>query len=892
MTSPQDPNAEDDPLIGRALGGRYIIQSSLAKGTFGAVYRARIANREVAVKVLHPQLTDAESAEASRARFMREARVMAQMDTPYAVRLLDCGEEPDGIVFIVQELIHGRSLQQLLDGEGAVTVARAIELCTQILQALQDAHGRGIVHRDINPSNIMLVIGPDGRETVRVLDFGIARILEEDAQGKRITRMGLTLGTPTYMAPEQIDQKDIGPATDIYAVGVLLFRLIQGRLPFTGKSAIAIMQQHRDATPPDADAAPEGLQAVIHKALAKRPADRYAHAGAMRAAIAPFGGVTSAPIVRRAGGDDTPVFATAIISSGSGGDAEEAPAPVMSAEQRTNWLLFGAVGVLLAGCLGALYAMFVRSEPPPPPPAPVTATPAAAPAPPKPKPSVARPAPEGPLELSVGWTTERGILETYPEAESASSLVMDLLVERLVRIKADGRPAAGAVEKWTVSPDGTRVELRLARGVEFHAHPCLEGEAGRPATDADLVWSLEYARRFDTGLARADVAAIEAAPAGGVRVTYGRPNPHPMHPLRAVRLLPEGIDTCDDPRRFQRPVGSGAFRFDAAPHDGRYRLVRAASGRWAETPGPAVLHVDRIVSASKGLASVTDERLDLARMPLSDAVFADPRALSPALARAAEGVRVAPLVDGTVMAHYGLLFLGDGPQRDLRVRQAVAAALDRAALAGEMKRAIDPFDRLLEPGQLGFDPDAAGLGHDVERARVLLAEVGAVEPLLMGTVEANQAVAGRIAEQLRAVGLQVVLSIINRDQLASTIADRQLDVLFIGVVDGRIGDDPLPYVLGLEQLLRRGPGIEDADVGRWISEAASTLDRAARGQLYRKVEKRLLELLPYVPIGRIPPDAPRAALVLGPLAAGLMDADGRAPVDLPRAMSLYLPPGR
>ncbi len=880
MTPPDDPNVESDPLIGRALGGRYIIQAPLAKGTFGAVYRARIADREVAVKVLHPQLTDAESAEASRARFMREARVMAQMDTPYAVRLLDCGEEPDGIVFIVQELIHGRSLQQLLDGEGAVTVARAIELCTQILQALQDAHGRGIVHRDINPSNIMLVLGPDGRETVRVLDFGIARILEEDAQGKRITRMGLTLGTPTYMAPEQIDQKEIGPATDIYAVGVLLFRLIQGRLPFTGKSAIAIMQQHRDATPPDADVAPEGLQAVIHKSLAKKPSDRYVHAGAMRAAIAPFSGAVSAPIVRRPGGDDTPVFATAIISHGT---EEEAPPP-MSQEQRTNWLLFGVVGVLLAGCLGALYAMFVRA--PEPVPAPSVAPETAAPGP-QPTAPPAAPAPAGPLELTMGWTTDRGILETYPATDSASSMVIDLVVERLVRIKPDGNPAPGAVGRWTAAPDGTRVQVSLAEGVHFHDHPCVEG--GRPAADADLAWSIEYARRFTTGLADDGVRSVTALPTGGVEVVYTRPRAYAVHPLGAVRLLPAGIDECDDPRRFNRPVGSGAFRFESAPHDGEYRLVRAAEGRWKNTAGPAVLNIDRVESAAAALAAVSAERLDLARVPLAAEVFADPRAMQPALKAASDRVRAAPLVDAGAMAHYGLLFLGDGPQSDARVRRAIALALDRAKLAGALARAVEPQHRILEAGQLGFAADADALAYDLDRARALMAEVDSTAPLLLGTIEGDQAVAGVLASQLRAIGLKVVLSIISRDQLRSTLADRQLDAVFVQVADGRIGGDPLPFLRTLARLVERGPGVDGTEITAWIGEASATTDATARGALYGKIEEALLEALPYVPVARVPVDGPTAGLLLGPRVQPLVAADGRLPPDLTRALSTYQP---
>ena len=271
-----------DPLVGRVLGGRYRLDELIGRGGFGAVYGAQqlLLDRRVAVKInihMHrPSLA---------ARFKREARVMARLSHPGCVTLLDYGEEEDGLIYMVQEFVHGKSVREVLDAEGYLAPARAVRVVDGLLSALAAAHRVGIVHRDIKPSNIMLS-EVHGEEAVRVLDFGIAKIFDSELDVTRLTESGRVIGTPAYMAPEQIRSLEVGPRTDIYATGVLLFHLLTGRKPFAGSSVFDIYRHHLETPPPTAagQLSPE-LAALIDCAMAKEPTDRFETAPAMREAL-------------------------------------------------------------------------------------------------------------------------------------------------------------------------------------------------------------------------------------------------------------------------------------------------------------------------------------------------------------------------------------------------------------------------------------------------------------------------------------------------------------------------------------------------------------------------------------------------------------------------------
>jgi len=276
-----------DTLIGRTLGGKYRLEGMIASGGFGAVFRAvqMPLNRQVALKVnLHGQQP------AMRARFKREADVLTRLRHPGIVQLLDYGEEvqPDlgPIFYMVQEFVPGEPLKGLLDRQRTLPPHEAVAILDELLVALAEAHRLGIVHRDIKPSNLMLALEPDGRRAIRILDFGISKATESvDALGT-LTATGAFLGTPAYMAPEQCQHLPIGPATDIYAVGVLLYRMLAGRLPFRANSLWGYLSQHIEAPVPDLpDDVPQALTSIVRRAMAKSPAERFASAEQMREAL-------------------------------------------------------------------------------------------------------------------------------------------------------------------------------------------------------------------------------------------------------------------------------------------------------------------------------------------------------------------------------------------------------------------------------------------------------------------------------------------------------------------------------------------------------------------------------------------------------------------------------
>ncbi|MEZ4437214.1 MAG: serine/threonine-protein kinase [bacterium] len=285
-----------DPHLGRVLGGKYTLTALIGEGGFGAVYRATQAplGRLVAVKLLHRARHD--PAELRR-RFALEARALARLSAHAGcVALVDVGEEPDGLLYLVQAFVDGRPLDALLRERGPLSPARAVAIAAGVLDALDAAHHAGIVHRDVKPANVMLTVDHRGREQVKLLDFGIARLVGAAREGIGPSDADVIVGSVHYMAPEQFSGEGIGPATDLYAVGMLLYTLLTGAPPFTG-SAVAVMHDHLTRAAPPLGDAPAGLQRVIERALAKAPADRFADAVEMRTAL--LGALEAVPRPRR-----------------------------------------------------------------------------------------------------------------------------------------------------------------------------------------------------------------------------------------------------------------------------------------------------------------------------------------------------------------------------------------------------------------------------------------------------------------------------------------------------------------------------------------------------------------------------------------------------------------
>ncbi|HEX3172658.1 MAG TPA: protein kinase [Solirubrobacterales bacterium] len=260
------------------LSGRYELGDRLGSGGMSNVYRAtdRILERTVAVKILAEHLSDDERFVA---RFRREALAVAKLIHPNIVQVYDTGLD-EGRHYIVMEYVEGRSGAQILQRQGPLDPDTAAEAGIQACAGLDYAHRRGIIHRDVKPGNLMVVGGPvgGGPMTVKLTDFGIARAIEQT----RITQVGSVVGTAAYLAPEQVRGEEATPATDVYALGVVLYQFLTGRLPYEGSSLaeLAVRQQNERPLPPTTynDEVPEPLGAAVLRALEGDTSRRYASA--------------------------------------------------------------------------------------------------------------------------------------------------------------------------------------------------------------------------------------------------------------------------------------------------------------------------------------------------------------------------------------------------------------------------------------------------------------------------------------------------------------------------------------------------------------------------------------------------------------------------------------
>jgi serine/threonine protein kinase len=290
-----------DPLLGQTLAGKYRVEKLIKRGGMGAVYQGKhvLMDKTVAIKVLRPALAVDDDVVA---RFSREAKAASRISHPHAVSVTDFGESENGIVFLVMEYLDGRTLKEIIRSEGAMALARVVEIIRQVTGALDAAHGQGVVHRDLKSDNIM-VSQTNGGDWAKVLDFGIAKIQQpEGVRDNDITAANLVIGTPQYMSPEQCSQTQPPDArSDIYSLGVIIYEMLAGRVPFTGESATMIMMQHVQDPPPSVLATrpdlPPAVDGVITRALAKVPADRFQTAGELFAALSAAAGedVAAAP---------------------------------------------------------------------------------------------------------------------------------------------------------------------------------------------------------------------------------------------------------------------------------------------------------------------------------------------------------------------------------------------------------------------------------------------------------------------------------------------------------------------------------------------------------------------------------------------------------------------
>ncbi len=277
-TASVEPRSPAQAVPGTVLGGRYRLDTLIGGGSFGTVFRAHHLElaRDVAVKVL---ATSAGTDPEALARFQREGKSACRVQHPNAVAILDFGVNEGGVAYLVMELLQGRSLEKELEEKGQVTPRRCAEIVVPVCAALGAAHAAGVVHRDIKPSNVFLHQTPQG-EMPKILDFGIAKLSGEAAIGQSLTVDGSLLGTPAYMAPERFRRGPYGPKSDVYSVGVMLYEMLSGRLPFVPSSAdpLALVAMQAEEDPPPlrlrCPGVSSALEALVRTALDRNPEER------------------------------------------------------------------------------------------------------------------------------------------------------------------------------------------------------------------------------------------------------------------------------------------------------------------------------------------------------------------------------------------------------------------------------------------------------------------------------------------------------------------------------------------------------------------------------------------------------------------------------------------
>ena len=343
-----------DPLIGRNLEGRFLIKERLGTGGMGAVYRAwqGSVGREVAVKVIESRL---KGGRLAAKRFLREAKLASRLSHANTVAVIDFGQTEDGLLYLVMELVKGRTMGDAMLEDGPFPVERMIRIGLQLCDALQAAHKLSIIHRDLKPSNVIVMEDPPGRDHVKVLDFGLAKSLVDEGM-TTVTQSDAIMGTPSYIPPEAVTRMQFDERSDLYSLGVILYEVLAGRLPFDATTVQAMLRQHAYDTPkPLPETVPAPVVDLLFRLLEKEPDRRPQSAVEVHDALISLAAIpdrgTPLPgrrVITSAGGFPSP--GTPV--SASGGRPTAKPVSLdqtMTLGRRSRpWLALGAVGLALS----------------------------------------------------------------------------------------------------------------------------------------------------------------------------------------------------------------------------------------------------------------------------------------------------------------------------------------------------------------------------------------------------------------------------------------------------------------------------------------------------------------------------------------------------------------
>ncbi|HZX95294.1 MAG TPA: serine/threonine-protein kinase [Myxococcales bacterium] len=364
-----------DPLVGQVVAGRFKLEELIGQGGMGKVYRARhlALDRLVCLKMLKPALLEDPTVVG---RFEREAKAASRLNHANSIQVLDFGRnESDGGLFIAMEYVQGKDLRVVLRDEWPVPEERLCNIMAQVLAALGEAHAHNVIHRDLKPENIMVEQRRDQTDFVKVLDFGIAKILDSDLPG--LTRSDVVCGTPQYMAPEQATGTQLDARCDLYAVGVILYQMVTGHLPFDGQNSMDVLTRHVNERPmPPRRRAPAAsisgaMEALILHALEKNPAARPQTAEQFRQLVLAVPRQKSAPTPLRAVTEDAFSLATPALGT------TRPPSSPAVRSRRPLQIALAAGGVAVAALAASAVVRGRRPTTPASPPTVAVATPVA-----------------------------------------------------------------------------------------------------------------------------------------------------------------------------------------------------------------------------------------------------------------------------------------------------------------------------------------------------------------------------------------------------------------------------------------------------------------------------------------------------------------------------------
>ncbi len=439
-----------DPYAGMVIDARYVLERVLGEGGMGVVYlgRHKSLDKRVAVKILKRELADDRD---MLERFFNEARAASSIGSHHIVDIADFGMLPDGAAYFVMEMLDGQSLGALMDDLKILPTPRLVAIARQIAEGLKAAHAAGIVHRDLKPDNVMLVPRPNDPDFVKILDFGIAKVANA---ASRLTRTGSVFGTPHYMSPEQAAGLPVDSRGDIYALGIILYEMACGKVPFDSDNYMGILTQHMYKAPPPPrslvvppNAVSPGLEAVILKCLTKKPEGRYQDMGSLVADLdALAAGMTPLAVgelMARSGNYNVPADYFHDRSAPNHFVAATTMAP-LSGHRRTRTVGV-AIGVGLGLVLGAFLILFVSRSGPS----------RATTAPPAPSPSVVVVVPAAAPSVAPGADVKRfvSLVITPPDAQVMLPSGVGVAVERgVARVDISQGPVAVTISKTGFAP--------------------------------------------------------------------------------------------------------------------------------------------------------------------------------------------------------------------------------------------------------------------------------------------------------------------------------------------------------------------------------------------------------------------------------------------------------